>query len=513
MSFKKLLFLGWSFFILSTMALAAWGMSNYHWQFSYALDDAYIHLTLAKNLAFYGTWGMHPGEFSSSSSSLLWTVLLASLMKIFGPTTVLPMCTSLISGFVLIYFYVKIAVKLPTKFAQIGWLIGLLLISPLSQLVLIGMEHLLQTLLFLIFFGVAIDWFKSNRFNKFYLLLLLAPLVATIRYEGLFLIAGCCFLYFMERNWAKGLLLGLIAIVPILLFGLWSIKQGGFFFPNSLMMKTDAGLISNPYLFLKNLCLKIHNLSPLLWAIILFNTAVICFMQTTNAARSSLRKGSFVLLTTTVFHAFFARTGHLFRFEAALVTLAWAHGLSLFFYYFNSTKMVIEKARIGFFLSVISIPFLIRAQYIIRGSRISIKNVRQHHYVMNEFLKKHYSDKLFALHDIGIVGFYNPSKFIDLAGLGSTDFIDSGARTNRDSMENYCRNKGISIGLLYPEWMENTIPFGWVKVATWHYPKPVSCCDLLVFFAIDSTETGALRNHLIEFTSTRPEILMELEKQ
>jgi hypothetical protein len=45
-------------------------------RFSYALDDAYIHLALAQNIA-HGTYGINPGETTSPSSSVIWPFLLA----------------------------------------------------------------------------------------------------------------------------------------------------------------------------------------------------------------------------------------------------------------------------------------------------------------------------------------------------------------------------------------------------------------------------------------------------
>ena len=45
--------------------------------FVYVLDDPAIHLTVARRLAFDGTWGVVAGDFQSASSSPLWTLMLA----------------------------------------------------------------------------------------------------------------------------------------------------------------------------------------------------------------------------------------------------------------------------------------------------------------------------------------------------------------------------------------------------------------------------------------------------
>jgi hypothetical protein len=44
--------------------------------FTYALDDAYIHLALARNIA-HGHYGVNAGEFAAPASSALWPFLLA----------------------------------------------------------------------------------------------------------------------------------------------------------------------------------------------------------------------------------------------------------------------------------------------------------------------------------------------------------------------------------------------------------------------------------------------------
>lgn len=44
---------------------------------SFPLDDAWIYQTYARNLALYGQWAFVPGQPSTGSTSILWTLLLA----------------------------------------------------------------------------------------------------------------------------------------------------------------------------------------------------------------------------------------------------------------------------------------------------------------------------------------------------------------------------------------------------------------------------------------------------
>src|SRR5579863_5573742 len=53
--------------------------------FVYVVDDPYIHMAIAKNLAAHGVWGVTPYQFSSSSSSIIWPLLLSSIYRLFGP--------------------------------------------------------------------------------------------------------------------------------------------------------------------------------------------------------------------------------------------------------------------------------------------------------------------------------------------------------------------------------------------------------------------------------------------
>src|SRR5271165_4927044 len=50
----------------------------------FALDDAYIHAAIAKNLLLNHTFGISAGIFASASSSIIWPFLIAALFYVFG---------------------------------------------------------------------------------------------------------------------------------------------------------------------------------------------------------------------------------------------------------------------------------------------------------------------------------------------------------------------------------------------------------------------------------------------
>src|ERR1700753_2405986 len=107
--------------------------------FVYPLDDSFIHMALARNLAFHGVWGMNPFAFASASSSVLYTLLLATLFKLFSVHVVIPFVINAIVVLVVVRRWLEKQGVLGG--GQLVILLGLIFLTPLPILVICGMEH------------------------------------------------------------------------------------------------------------------------------------------------------------------------------------------------------------------------------------------------------------------------------------------------------------------------------------------------------------------------------------
>ena len=57
---------------------------------TYPIDDAYIHMAIAKSFVTRGVWGVTPDGYTSSTSSPLWSLLIAGAFKIVGINVLVP---------------------------------------------------------------------------------------------------------------------------------------------------------------------------------------------------------------------------------------------------------------------------------------------------------------------------------------------------------------------------------------------------------------------------------------
>ena len=68
----------WQLALASVISMTVYLVASaLYYRVGFPLDDSWIHLTYARNLAVFGEWAFQPGKPSAGSTAPLWTALLS----------------------------------------------------------------------------------------------------------------------------------------------------------------------------------------------------------------------------------------------------------------------------------------------------------------------------------------------------------------------------------------------------------------------------------------------------
>jgi hypothetical protein len=511
--------------------------------FVYPLDDTFIHMALARNLSFHGTWGMNPYEFASASSSVLYTLLLAGLFKLFTVQVAIPFvlnCVAAVSVLVVVRRWLE-------KEGIPGWgqlviLLVLIFFTPLPILVICGMEHVLQCLFsFLFVFGFA-GWLEGSirmdrgKWRLPWPVIVYGMMVTFIRYEGLFLVAIACLMLAYYRKWGLAFRLGLISVLPLVVFGLWSVAKGSYFLPNSVLLKSEGAPLSVSGLlkwmdtiFVQKLTVVKTDGLPagtprpgisLLATqrlLILLPLAYLAFLK---YIREQAAYGFILilLLACTVLQLCFASTGWLYRYEAYLVfcstvivgVLVWKYGREVVRVgrgRSDGGRGVIVRWMAVVLVFAAAFPFVLRSAAAFSKTGRACINIYQQQYQMGSFLHRYYDRDVNAVNDIGAVSYLTNGANIDLWGLGNIKVARSkkGGYWTPGFLDSLCRAGNAGTAIVYEKWFSDSLLRRWTKVATWGIANNVICGDDTVsFFSIRPADVPVLKRNLQEFAPLLP---------
>lgn len=513
--------------------------------FMYPVDDAFIHMELARNLAFHGTWGINPGEFGSASSSVLYTLLLSLLFRLFSDHTLIPLIVNGVAAILLLAAIQRWLMRHNMKpGVQLLILLMVVFFVPLPTLIMSGMEHTLQCLFSFLFVFHFADWYERLTDDRQpmtgerttgegqpvtgirsrgglmpFTLLLYALLTASIRYEGLFLVFPACLLLLWRRRFAAAVWLGSWAVLPVLVFGIFSVSKGSYILPNSLLVKSESLHLSvgGVMRYVENILVNKFTIAgkegitlqatqrllavlPLAWLV--FSRQ----MRENRSWRTVL-----ILLTGgVVLHLALAGTGKFYRYEAYLVLCSVVIVSAILFRYWTEAlggRSLAVYALSAVLLFFLFFPILLRTTAALSKVKQACINIYEQQYQMGKFFQRSYAADALAANDIGAVSFYTQGYIFDLWGLGNIEVARSkkGGYWTSDFLQGLGGQKGVKVAALYDSWLQSSLPAGWIKVATWQIQNNVVCGDDTVsFYAADATQAGTLKQNLQSYQPSLP---------
>lgn len=203
----------------------------------YTLDDPYIHMALAENIA-RGHFGVNLGEASNPSSSILWPWLLAAFDKVgvilWAPLLINIACF-VATVRVMLAFCLKRLAPDGEGALNVLILLGLALLAfNVFGVIFTGMEHSLHVLLSVVVVTRAID----GRHD--WLALVAMALSPLVRFEGAIVLAFGAGAAIADRRYAFVAAAIAAAAVPIALYGWWLSSIGLPVLPSSVLSKSAA---------------------------------------------------------------------------------------------------------------------------------------------------------------------------------------------------------------------------------------------------------------------------------
>lgn len=481
----------------------------------YALDDAYIHMALSKNLALHGILGATPYEFTSASSSPLWTILLAVLFRLFGVWQYTPLIIGFIASVALLVFVDSILVREMTGPAvRLFTLTGLVVATPAVATIFGGMEHPLQALINVGLIAVCTRVLPTGTGGSLdrptWIVPLLAAAATGIRYEGLLLVGVLASYLLLVRRWRSALMLT-AGLVPPLVWGLFSILNGGYALPNPVIIKTSntagVGLIEQgPAVWGTALADKLAASNPL--GVVLLAAALMVLSLGGRRALDDPRVGfAGVCSTTAALHLVLGDVGWLFRYESylfviLLVSLAVMSGP----FTLRPGQPALWASRVAVLLLIVSLPGMVwRGVQAIRTTPWAMKNVYQQPHQTAHFLQANPEYDCVAINDLGAVSFFNDRiRILDVAGLGQqrppVELLDDPSPdTDKIVGRSHLKPK---LAMLAEDWF--AVPDDWVVVARLAIPNDVQVVSpVITVCAVPPTDPDVVRDDLEDFVSSR----------
>jgi len=501
-------------------------------RFIYNLDDAYIHLAIAKHIVQNGVWGVTPYGFSSSSSSILWPLILAAAFRIFGVREILPFFLSLAAATTLMAILYREWKKREDRPAWgLGMLIAWMLFLPLGPILFNGMETMLQALATVAFAAAGVRYLAAEKPGRLPIVCLLAALASAIRYEGCFIAAAACLLLVLRGRWKAAAAVGMASALPVFAYGIYSLGQGWSFLPNSLLIKYSGiggfspaalwGLIARPLQPITD----INVLRLPVWQ----SLAVILLVMLLWRWRTVPTPGfwddrllpAVIFLAVAVLHSLGVTVEMFFRYQAYLNALGiWAIGCAGM----PAVDWAALRRRAAAAIAaacaavVLAIPLGSLALQAMWKTPLASRNIWQQQYQMGLFLREYYPQGRVAANDIGAIDFLDDLHLVDLFGLASRPVMQAKLRGAWHSnlagtLDELTVAEAARIAVLYDNWFNPdpatgraAVPPHWVRVAAWTIPDNVVCGGATVtWYAIVPEDVDALRSALEKYSTDLPE--------
>lgn len=467
----------------------------------YTLDDPYIHMALAENIA-RGHFGVNLGEYSNPSSSIAWPWLLAVFEKLgvmlYAPLLVNVACF-VVTVRVMTAFCLKRVAGDSAHAVNALIALGLALLAfNVFGVIFTGMEHSLHVLLSV----VAVTRVIDGRYDRLTLaVLVLGPLV---RFEGAIALALGVGAALVDRKWVFAGMAVVAAAVPVALYAGWLTSLGLPVLPSSVLSKSAAagGVVDGGGGVIGGLMTTFGKNATSPAAALLGVMALgLVYGLWKRAGRDRVLAGG--LLAVMLLAMMLGRMDSYARYEVYLLCVI-AVGL---LHLLQAELRMLAGTRVRALILGGGVALLGGGLgvYVFATTPLGARNIDRQQHQMHRFATECWK-KPVAVNDLGWVSFRNDAYVLDLWGLGNEAARKARAAGEPGWLGRLVDENGVQVALIYPGWFPD-LPRTWIEVGdmTLTGPSITPFSPRVSIYATDTAAVEAIKDCIKAFGETPPD--------
>lgn len=409
------------------------------------IDDAWIHLTYAKNILEEHKFSYPKQEWSVGSTSILWTLILSSFLTILKEPIITAHSLGILFFILLIFIFYKFSLFISNSHiisffsSLICILEGHLLWASLS-----GMETIFFTFLIIL---ITYLYLKTKRL---YLVSFLSGILTLTRPEGAILFFVILIDLIRNYNFKKVIFSILIYSITLSPWFIFNLALSGNLFPNTFYAKID---FTQPRLsFVKYISYLIFYI----WGGLLFLLPFFIY----NIIKNYKNSKYFIL----IFFPLFLISFYIIRFP-----ILFHYGRYIMpvfpFYIFLGVEGVFKlfsknylRRYIIFYMFCILLLISLFINFYFNNMAdnyaMSVENINSMQVKIGKWLNENtQEDSLVATNDIGAIGFFSKRKIIDTCGIITPEIIP--IMSSEDKILKFLKSKKVDYLVIFPDWYPN----------------------------------------------------------
>jgi hypothetical protein len=466
---------------------------------SYPVDDAFIHLALAKQIALGSVYGVVPDEFAAASSSIGWPLILAFAIKLAGAKAWLPLALNSLFAVALFFAVDRAVLRIApaaSTVSRTAICLVVMLLTPMATLVVLGMEHTAHAAVNIAFITSAVVWLveaeapdAKTSLRRALTIAAWAGATTLWRYEGMFPVAFVVMLSLARRRVRPAVLIALGGALPVVLFGIYSKAHGAHFLPTPVLLKGrhfDLKDVSAYFDLLGGDLLDRFGTEAYALSLAVAAAGLAFYLVRRDGFWSPNVLALLITLGTVILHLELASVGWFFRYESYFIAMGVTFlGATLarllpppreLWRVARTERVRVIAATVG--VLILSAPLWRRSISANNNTPMACRNIYEQQLQTARFLATRFPNKRVAVNDIGAVAWLDNGKVVDLVGLATLPIAEA-KHLKIDtpmSREDFVRlTEGVEVAVVYDEWFSDNLPSTWLRVARWTIRDNKSC--------------------------------------